>query len=118
MQTFEFKKNLAERIEQFQSVGAHSVSIADGSGESRVYILYFDENSDIGIHRAGFDQLFIVVAGSGWACGDDDRRVALKAGQGAYFKKGEMHAKGSATGMTVVMIQASEFECTALIRNN
>jgi len=101
----DFSRDAAVPIENFGSERARSVHIADGTGEAHVYSIHFEPGGQIGTHPAGFDQLFLVVAGSGWVEGGDGRREALACGQGAYLSRGESHAKGSDAGMTAVMIQ-------------
>lgn len=110
MRIVEFSLDRATPIELFNSVSAASVRLGDGAGEAHVYCLYFDLDSHIGPHHAGFDQLFLVVAGAGWAAGADGERLRLTTGQGAFFERGELHAKGSETGMTVIMVQVTELE--------
>lgn len=107
MRLVEFLPQSAEPITLFESVAASSVPLGDGSGEAHVYCLYFGPGSSIGAHPTGFDQLFLVVSGEGWASGNEGERVSLRAGQGVYFECGEMHVKGSATGMTVIIVQVT-----------
>ena len=105
MRVLETGREVARRIEQFESHGAWSTAIGDGAGECHVYALHFDGPGEIGPHEAGFDQLFVVVAGSGWGAGADGVRVPLRSGQAALFRRGEVHSKGSDDGMTAIMIQ-------------
>ena len=97
-------------IEQFGSHGAWSLPLASGAGDAHVYSLHFDAGGEIGPHEAGFDQLFVVVDGSGWAAGPDGVRTPLARGQAAVFRRGEVHGKGSETGMSALMIQIRSFE--------
>jgi quercetin dioxygenase-like cupin family protein len=113
MRVIEFSRERAQPIELFNSVAASSCPLGDGHGEAHFYCLYFGPGSQIGRHVAGFDQLFLVVAGEGWAAGPDDRRIKLTAGQGAYFTRGESHSKGSERGMTVIMVQAAKVSLLA-----
>lgn len=105
----EFSPNQAKPIEIFESVSAYSVHIGDESGEVQ-YCIYFESGSQIGIHPAGYGQLFLVMNGEGWATASDGKRINLKAGKGAFFEPGELHSKGSDTGMTAIMVQASKLE--------
>ena len=105
MQVVEAGRQVAEKIERFESRGAWSTKLGEGSGECHVYSLHFDAPGEIGPHEAGFDQLFVVVEGAGWAAGADGVRVPLEQGQAAMFRRGELHSKGTEQGMTVVMIQ-------------
>ena len=108
MRIVEFLRETAQPITLFDSSGAFSVRLADGSGQAHVYCVHVEPGGCIGAHNAGFGQLFLVVAGAGWAAGADGVRVALRAGQGAFFERGELHSKGSDEGMTVIMVQVGE----------
>ena len=108
MRMIEFSREHARPIELYESVAASSVSLADGTGEAHVYCLHFEPGGEIGQHPTGFGQLLLVMQGEGWASGDDGKRVTLSAGQGAVFERGELHAKGSESGMTALMVQISE----------
>jgi quercetin dioxygenase-like cupin family protein len=108
MKIINFSDRHAEPIESFQSVRAYSARLGDGDGEAHVYCVRFDPGGKIGAHPAGFGQLFLITAGSGWVSGQDGKRVELSAGQGAYFSRGEMHSKGSEVGMTAIMVQVKE----------
>jgi quercetin dioxygenase-like cupin family protein len=110
MKVVDFSPDRARPIELFGSVRATSVPIGDGSGAVHVYAVRFAPGGSIGRHEAGFDQLFLVVEGSGWAEGDDGVRVDLPAGRGAFFRKGEVHAKGSEGGAAAIMVQADRVE--------
>ncbi len=105
----DFSADNSRRIELFESVSASSVDLADGSGESHSYALYFEPGGTIGKHEAGFDQLFLVVDGEGWVSDSNDNRLQLQKGQGAFFEKGEIHSKGSNSGMTVIMVQCEKY---------
>jgi quercetin dioxygenase-like cupin family protein len=107
MKVIEFSREHAQPIRLFESVAAASVHLGDGSGEAHVYCLYLEPGGKIGEHQAGFGQLFLVVEGEAWAA-NDGQRISLRAGQGAYFARGEMQSKGSDEGATVIMVQVSE----------
>lgn len=110
MTVIDFSPARARPIELFGSARAASVPLGDGAGEVHVYAVRIAPGGSIGRHVAGFDQLFLVVEGSGWAEGGDGVRVDLPSGRGAFFRKGEMHSKGSAGGLTAIMIQADRVE--------
>ena len=105
MKVVDFSPQHAAPIELFNSVAASSVHLGSGEGEAHVYCVHFEAGGEIGRHEAGFGQLLLVVNGTGWASGDDGERVNLQTGQGAYFERGEFHAKGSESGMTAIMVQ-------------
>jgi quercetin dioxygenase-like cupin family protein len=110
MRVIETGREAAERIERFESQGAWSLKLGGGSGEAYVYSVHFDPGGEIGPHEAGFDQLFVVVEGSGWGAGADGARTPLVRGQAALFRRGEVHSKGSERGMQAIMIQVHELD--------
>jgi len=116
MRLVEFTPHLAEPISLFESVASSSVAVGHGSGEVHVYAVHFRAAAQIGVHPTGFCQLFLVVQGSGWAAGEDGQRINLSAGQGVFFEKGEMHSKGSETGMVAIMVQATHIQPTVVPR--
>ena len=85
-----------------------SVKILEGSGEAHAYVLEFEPGGEIGPHEAGFGQLFVALSGSGWVAGADGERVALAEGDAAFFPRGDVHSKGSETGMTALMVQVRD----------
>jgi quercetin dioxygenase-like cupin family protein len=95
-------------ITNYASHGASSARLLDGSGEAHAYILQFDAGGAIGRHEAGFGQLLVVLAGRGWASGDDGIRVEVEVGDVVYFERGEHHSKGSDDGMTALMVQVRD----------
>lgn len=113
MQLLDVGQERGERITAFDAVDVWSVLGAQGRGVTRIYTLYFEPGGRIGRHPTGRGQLFLVAEGSGWVEGEDGRRVPIRAGQAAYFARGEQHAKGSDAGMTAVMVQVEDLEPAA-----
>ncbi|MFO0706297.1 MAG: cupin domain-containing protein [Nitrospira sp.] len=105
----DFGAKAAQPVELFSSSGAASVELAHGQGESHVYTLHFTPGGMIGPHPAGFDQLFLVVQGSGWVAGSNGVHQNVGTNCGAFVPKGEVHSKGTETGMVAVMVQSSKF---------
>ncbi|HKQ59518.1 MAG TPA: cupin domain-containing protein [Candidatus Eisenbacteria bacterium] len=105
-----FSRAEARPIDAYASIAAASVALGDGAGAVHVHCIHIDAGGSIGEHTAGFDQLLLVVEGSGWVSGADGRRVPLRSGQGALIRSGETHAKGSETGMIAIMVQADRLE--------
>ena len=110
MKIVDFSPERAEPITRYDGVAATSVGLADGSGEAHVHCVRFEAGGSLGRHPTGFGQLFLCVEGRGWVEGEDGERREVSAGQGAWFARGEHHAKGSDHGMTAVMIQVGELE--------
>lgn len=109
IRTFSFDADRGLPIARFASVGASSVELAHGRGEAHANAIHFEPGGSIGPHPAGFDQLFLVVQGSGWVAGADGVRIAVEQARGAFIPNCEVHSKGSEGGMIAVMIQTSEF---------
>ncbi len=99
-----FTPDVADAIRDFGAVGSSSVHLGSGSGESHAYVVHFDPGGEIGVHEAGFDQLFLVVSGEAWLIVEGDT-VELRAGEAGVVPGGSMHAKGSRSGGTAVMVQ-------------
>ena len=108
MRFIDFKPEDAAPITEYPSLNSSAQPLAEGRGEAHVYAVHIGAGGEIGAHEAGFGQLFLVVAGEAWVAGDDGLRRTLCAGQGAVIARGEVHAKGSDTGCSAVMIQLSE----------
>ena len=108
MKIVNLKREQAKKITGFDSVDACSVTSASGSGEAHIHTLYFEPGGEIGRHPAGPCQLLLAVHGSGWVEGDDGVRHAIECGEAAYIQAGEVHAKGSETGMTAIMVQVAQ----------
>jgi len=94
----------------YEVTNAASLDVAHGEGEAHVYVIRFEPGGEIGPHEAGFAQLFLAVAGSGWAAGEDGTRVELPHGHAAFFRRGEIHSKGSDGGMTAFMLQVRDLD--------
>ncbi len=108
-QLIRFDKSVASAVENYGARATSSVHLGSGSGESHAYVLHFDAGGEIGEHETGFGQLFVVVAGAGWVLSGSDR-YEVELGDAVFLPRGVMHAKGSESGMTAVMIQMSELE--------
>ena len=82
-----------------------SVEVAVGDGEAHAYVLYFGAGGLIDRHEAGFGQLFFALAGDGWVAGEDGVRQSLREGKAVFIARGEVHSKGSDTGLTTLTFQ-------------
>lgn len=105
MQVFRFSHSDATPIQKYESSGAAALPIASGHGDTHVNYVQFEPGGVIGPHPTGFAQLFIVSQGSGWVAGEDGVRTPISTGQYAYYRKGELHSKGTDKGMAAIMVQ-------------
>ena len=64
----------------------------------------------VGAHPAACPQLFLVVAGSGWARSGDEPRSPVAAGEAALWEDEEVHESGSDRGLTAVIVEADAIE--------
>jgi quercetin dioxygenase-like cupin family protein len=105
-------KDAAQQIgpRPYPVVETSSLEVAQGEGESHTYVLYFEPGGEIGPHVAGFGQMFLALSGEGWVAGGDGARQPLSTGEAAFIARGEMHSKGSETGLTAVMVQVRDLE--------
>jgi quercetin dioxygenase-like cupin family protein len=110
MKILRFDAGLAERIGRrpYDVKLTSSIAVAEGAGEAHAYVLYFEPGGEIGAHEAGFGQLFFAASGDGWVAGGDGERLHLAQGQAAFIHRGEIHSKGSETGLTALMIQVRD----------
>src|SRR6202043_3541825 len=101
MEIFRFDRD--ERlISAHGSIGLHAPRIASGAGDVTITCLVVRPGGTIGTHPATGDQLFLVIAGSGWVAGADGMRHPVEVGQGARWAAGEVHASGTDTSLTAL----------------
>jgi quercetin dioxygenase-like cupin family protein len=107
--------SLAERIgtRPYEVKKTSSIELAGGHGEAHAYVLYFEPGGQIGPHEAGYGQLFFALSGDGWVAGGDGIRQPLSTGEAALITRGEIHSKGSETGLAALMVQVRDLDPTA-----
>jgi quercetin dioxygenase-like cupin family protein len=110
MKILQLDASTAERISgrPYETTLAASVELAEGEGEAHAYVVHLEAGGVIGPHEAGFGQLFVALAGDGWVAGGDAARVPLSEGEAAFIERGEVHSKGSETGLTALMVQVRD----------
>jgi quercetin dioxygenase-like cupin family protein len=112
MHIIDFTPEHAVPITAYHSRVASSQPLGDGHGEAHVHAVHFGPGGYIGPHPAGFGQLFCAMAGVGWVAGADGVRHELRTGQAAIFARGELHSKGSDTGLTALIVQIADLTTT------
>jgi quercetin dioxygenase-like cupin family protein len=106
MEIFRFDRD--ERlISAHGSIGLQASRIAFGDGGVTVTCLAVRPGGTIGTHPATGDQLFLVIAGSGWVAGADGMRHPVQAGQGVRWAAGEVHTSGTNTSLTALAVEGS-----------
>jgi quercetin dioxygenase-like cupin family protein len=116
MHLLDFSPGRGTPISVYESHGATALPLGEGRGEGHVYCIRIDPGGVIGPHEAGFGQLFLAVAGSGWVSAADGVRRPIGVGRGAFIARGEVHAKGSDTGLTAIMIQLTDLAAAPIAR--
>jgi mannose-6-phosphate isomerase-like protein (cupin superfamily) len=106
MEIFPFNRG-EKIIRRYGSEGARATRIADGAGQVHLTCLTVQPGGVIGTHPATGAQLFLVMAGEGWAAGPDDERVPITAGWGVRSDAGENHSSGTETGLTALAIEGA-----------
>lgn len=106
MEIFRFDRD--ERlISAHGSIGLQASRIAFGDGGVTVTCLAVRPGGVIGTHPATGDQLFLIIAGSGWVAGADGMRHPVQAGQGVRWAAGEVHTSGTDTSLTALAVEGS-----------
>lgn len=102
-------------IADFGSAGVILSPLARPSGFVQIARFDIAAGGQVGTHPATIPQLFVVVAGEGWASGADGQRVTIRAGQAAFWEAGEVHATGSDAGLTAIVVEAERLDPGALL---
>jgi|SRR5579863_322510 len=111
MKILRFDERDAEEIRNrpFVVEGVSGLHLGEGAGDAHAYVMHFRRGGLVGPHEAGFAQLFVALDGSGWVAGEDGERRAISQGQAAFISRGEVHSKGSDSGLTALMVQVRDF---------
>jgi quercetin dioxygenase-like cupin family protein len=104
VKVFTFDKN-ERQISAHHSTGLHATRIAQFAGTAEATCLSLSPGGRIGAHPAVGHQVLLIVAGSGWVEGADEVRVAVAAGEAAYWAPGEIHTTGSEAGLIAVALE-------------
>jgi quercetin dioxygenase-like cupin family protein len=91
MRVYTFDRAAGHNIKRFGSQGVTFTPILRDVEAAYVACIYLDPHGVIGRHEAAADQLLLVVQGSGVVCGAQATQVDIKAGQAAFWRKGETH---------------------------
>lgn len=68
----------------------------------------------MGRHDAVSSQLFVVVQGEGWVSGEKNQKLPIKAGEAAYWEKGESHEAGSQSKMIAIVIEGEYLDISVM----
>ncbi|MGG1660477.1 cupin [Brevibacillus sp. NRS-1366] len=105
MQIFRFDQQAGREIDRYDSVNAVIARIMRTPGSVQIGCIHLRAAGVVGYHPAVCPQLFLVVSGEGWVCGEDRKPMRVAPGQAAFWTTGEGHESGSETGMTALVIE-------------
>jgi quercetin dioxygenase-like cupin family protein len=108
MKIFRFDPEVGKSIDRFNSSGLIISRVVELFDEAVVSCAYLSTDGVIGYHQATIPQLFLVVHGEGWVRAENADKTSIKAGQAAYWEKGEWHESGTETGMIAVIIEGKQ----------
>ncbi|OXS73057.1 cupin [Lysinibacillus sp. KCTC 33748] len=106
MKKYNFTQELANQINNYQSIDAFYTKIMKTVEPANIGFIYIEPGGVVGMHEAPVPQLFIVIQGEGWVCGEDQEKIILKAGEGVLWQTEEAHESGSQSGLTALVIQS------------
>ena len=105
MKLYRFELEIGKLITQYDSVNVSLTHIMKFQGNFFMVCMKLGEQGRVGYHPAANPQLFMVVEGDGWVLGEDQRRVAIKPGEAAFWQKDEWHSSGTETGLKALVIE-------------
>lgn len=114
MKLFRFDAEVGRTIDRFGSINAMISRVTRTTGGAQIGCIHLGENGLVGYHQAVVPQLFLVVQGEGWVTGENREKVAIKAGQAAFWTAGEWHESGTATGMAAIVIESEQLDPAAV----
>jgi quercetin dioxygenase-like cupin family protein len=106
LKVLDFSIGRAKVISGFGSRAATAVPLTVPDGEAHVVCIRLGAGGLLGRHPAPVDQLFIVVAGDGWASGADGERVPVATGSAIHWDAGEEHESGSEQGLSAIVVES------------
>ena len=114
MRLYTFDADAGRAIANFGSAGLTITHVMRATGEAQVVVMWLAPGGSVGRHEADCGQLFLVTQGAGWVEGGDGARREIRAGQAAWWDKGEAHTAGSETGMAALVIEGDALDVSRL----
>jgi len=106
LKVLDFSAERTKVISGFGSRAATAVPLTVPDGQTHVVCIRLGAGGVLGRHPAPVDQLFIVVAGTGWASGADGERVPVASGTAIHWEAGEEHESGSDQGLSAIVVES------------
>lgn len=115
MKIYRFDKEVGKQIHVFQSNFTMS-KVVQSNGELHVGCMHLPANGVVGYHEAVTDQLFVVVQGEGYVCGEDKVKVLIQSGEAAFWQKGEKHETNTEAGMMAIVLEGEDMKINMPMR--
>lgn len=113
LRLFQFIPDLP--ITRYDSTGAAAAPVLRDAKGLHLTWIRLDAGGHLGNHQAVKNQLFIVVSGEGWVQTDPSSKVAVAAGQAAFWQAGEWHTSGTETGMTALVLEGDALDLADIV---
>lgn len=97
-------------ITQFAGEHLSAAPLAKTSSGTQIIAMTLDRDGQIEFHQAAVPQLFVVVHGAGWVCGETREHISIAAGQAALWSAGEWHAAGATEHLLALVIESPSLE--------
>ncbi len=107
MKIYRFDMEIGKLITQYESVNMSLTSIMQLQGHFSLVCVHLGVDGRVGYHPAANPQLFMVVEGKGWVVGEDQKRVEIKPGQAAFWRKDEWHSCATEHGLSAIVIEGA-----------
>jgi quercetin dioxygenase-like cupin family protein len=83
-------------------------ALAHGDGRTIVSVKVIEPGGESPSEASATGELWFVVAGNGWVREADGPRLEVDAGQAVYFERGSVHSRGSASGLTALVVEVTD----------
>ena len=104
MDSFQFGQDYGRAVSAYGSSGARVVHLLRSIPVS-VVTIYLEPHGVLGMHPAAAGQLFLVVAGSGWAAAGA-ASCQLSPGTTVFWRQGEAHeTRAGEEGLVAVVVE-------------
>lgn len=108
MKISRFDAEVGTQVSAFGSQKLVISRIALFTRETVMHCMTLDADGQVGFHQAVQNQLFLIVAGAGWARGADEFEHAISAGEAVYWHAGEWHGIRTAQGLMAIVLEGPD----------
>ena len=110
MKLLRFGADAGRSIRAFGSAEFLQAPLARLASGARISCAHLGAGGRIGRHPAASAQLFVVVQGEGRVAGETGDAVPIRAGEAAFWEKGEEHETTTDGGLTAILVEAESID--------